>query len=63
MDANGLSTVARTCKCLGMAYEHNDCLTNALLIPGDVNIAFLAVGCRFGIQHFPCHDTFLVHAE
>ena len=32
VDANGLPTVVSTCKCLRMAYQHYDCLTNALLI-------------------------------
>ena len=43
---NGLPTVVITCKCLRMAYQHYDCLTNALLIPSDLNanIAFFVVG-------------------
>ena len=47
MDENGFPTVAITCKCMRMAYEHYDCLTNALLIPSDLNanIAFSAVWC------------------
>ena len=46
MDVNGLPTVVITCKCLRMAYQHYDCLTNALLIPSDLNanIAFFVVG-------------------
>ena len=49
----GLPTVASTCKCLRMVYENYDCLTNALLIPSDLNanLAFSAVGCRFGCQN------------
>ena len=64
---NGLPTVASTCRLLRMAYKHYDCLTNALLIPSDLNanIAFSAVGCRFGSQNgvfviLTCHDKFLV---
>ena len=53
MNVKGLPTVTSTCKCLRMVYEKYDCLTNALLISSDLNadIAFSAVGCRFGCQN------------
>ena len=63
MDANSLPTVAITCKCLRMTYEHYDCFTNALLIPSDLNAndSYSAVACRFGSQNGVfIHDTFLV---
>ena len=63
MDTNGLQ----------MAYEHYDCLTNALLIPSDLNanIAILAVGCCFGSQNgiyttipfLPCYISSASMAE
>ena len=50
MDGNILPTVVSTCKCLRMAYQHYDCLTNALLIPSNfnANTAFSAKECSFG---------------
>ena len=41
MCANGLPTLASTCKCLRITYKHQDCLANALLVPSDfsVNVA------------------------
>ena len=53
INSNSFPTVASTCKCLRMTYEHYDCLTNALLIPSDLNAnnSYSAVWCRFGSQN------------
>ena len=59
MDVNGLPTVSSTCKCLRMAYEDYNCLTNALLVPSDLN-GILHFRSWVSQQHFHCHDTFLV---
>ena len=57
MDANGLPSVASTCKYLRMAYKHYERLTNALLIHSDsnVNIAFSAVECHDNISLVMIH--------
>ena len=53
-NGNECELLANSCECLRMAYEHYECLTNALFIPSDlnVNIAFWSVECH--------NDMFLV---